>query len=238
MFHASSELKPTSFFTDAAKNNTIANPLLRGISRSADRKLDPRPAAGSPALTGPFKAPTNSFIVATDYKGAFKDTNWAAGWTKLWSDGWFDLASAGTTSGDVATIPNSANKFVNISTRGFAGTGDQVLTAGFVIPTGQAQTVLVRGVGPTLASFGVTGTLVDPVVEVYKTGTTAAIATNDDWSGTQVPTLSTKVGAFPLQTGSKDAALVLNLEPGNYTVQVKGKGTTTGVAIVEVYEVD
>jgi hypothetical protein len=51
-------------------------------------------------------------------------------------------------------------------------------------------------------------------------------------------TLALQVGAFALAAGSRDAALVLNLEPGAYTVQVKGKGTATGVAIVEVYEVD
>ena len=236
MFAADSGLKPTSFFTDPAKNNVIADPKLRGISRAADRKLDPRPALGSPALTGPFKAPTNSFLVPVDFKGAFKDTNWAAGWTKLWADGWFDLASAGGNSGDVAVIPNSANKFVNISTRGFAGTGEQVLTAGFVVPPGQAQTVLIRGVGPTLAAFGLTGTLADPEIELYRGST--VLATNDDWSGTQVATLANQVGAFALQAGSRDAAMVINLEPGAYTVQVRGKGTTTGVAIVEVYEVD
>jgi hypothetical protein len=50
--------------------------------------------------------------------------------------------------------------------------------------------------------------------------------------------LAARVGAFALTAGSADAALVMNLEPGNYTVQVKGKGTATGVAIVEVYEID
>jgi hypothetical protein len=236
-FEATSPLKP-AFFTDTAFGNKIENPQLRGISRKAERKLDPRPAAGSPLLGAAVTAPPNAFFTATTYRGAFGDTNWAAGWTKLWTEGWFDLASAGGAAGDTPIIAGSANKFINISTTGFAGTGAQVLTAGFVIPAGQTQTVLIRGVGPGLAALGVTGTLADPVVEVYKQGTAAAIATNDNWSGAQVSSLSAQVGAFALPAGSADSALVLNLEPGAYTVQVKGKNSATGVAIVEVYEVD
>ena len=144
-FEATSPLKP-AFFTDTAFGNKIENPQLRGISRKAERKLDPRPAAGSPLLGAAVTAPPNAFFTATTYRGAFGDTNWAAGWTKLWTEGWFDLASAGGAAGDTPIIAGSANKFINISTTGFAGTGAQVLTAGFVIPAGQTQTVLIRGV--------------------------------------------------------------------------------------------
>ena len=236
-FEATSPLKP-AFMTDTAFGNKIENPQLRGISRKPERKLDPRPAPGSPLLGAAVTAPPNSFFTATTYRGAFGDTNWAAGWTKLWTEGWFDLASAGTGGTDTPIIAGSANKFINISTTGFAGTGAQTLTAGFVIPAGQTQTVLIRGVGPGLAALGVPGTLADPVIEIYKQGTAAAIATNDNWSGAQVSTLSAQVGAFALPAGSADAAIVLNLEPGAYTVQVKGKNGATGVAIVEVYEID
>ena len=236
VFETDSPLKP-ALFTDAALGNQNVDPKLRGISRKPDRKLDPRPAVGSPVLNAAVTAPANSFFTATTYRGAFGDTNWAAGWTKLWTEGWFDLAS-GVQGEDVAVIAGSANKFVNISTRGFAGSGDQVLTAGFVIPAGQVQTVLIRGVGPSLGAFGVGGVLADPVLEVYKAGAAAPFATNDNWSGSQITRLSSQVGAFALQANSLDSALVLNLEPGAYTVQVKGKGTATGVAIVEVYEVD
>ena len=141
---------------------------------------------------------------------------------------------------DVAIVSGSANKFVNVSTRGFAGTGDQVMIVGFVVPAGQAQTVLIRGVGPTLIQFGLAANtvLTDPVIEIYRAGETASFATNDDWSGSQVSTLAAQVGAFALGTASRDAAFLINLLPGGYTVQVKGKGNTTGIALVEVYEVD
>jgi len=141
---------------------------------------------------------------------------------------------------DVAIVTGSANKFVNVSTRGFAGTGDQVMIVGFFIPAGQAQTVLIRGVGPTLIQFGLAANtvLTDPVIEIYRAGETASFATNDDWSGSQVSTVAARVGAFALATASRDAAFLINLLPGGYTVQVKGKGNTTGIAMVEVYEVD
>lgn len=237
VYASGSNLRPAAF---TATGNNNVSPQLRSISRAANRRLDPRPAAGSPLLNAVVTAPLNPFLAVTTYRGAFGDSNWAAGWTKLWTEGWFDLASAGggNTGVDTPIIAGSANKFINISTTGFAGTGAQTLTAGFVVPSGQAQSVLIRGVGPGLAAFGVTGTLADPTIEVYRQGTAAAIATNDDWSGAQISSLSAQVGAFALTAGSRDAALVLNLEPGGYTVQVKGKANTTGVAIVEVYEVD
>ena len=140
----------------------------------------------------------------------------------------------------LAIVSGSTNKFVNVSTRGFAGTGDQVMIVGFVIPAGQAQTVLIRGVGPTLIQFGLAANtvLTDPVIEIYRAGETASFASNDDWGGSQVSTVAAQVGAFALGTASRDAAFLINLLPGGYTVHVKGKGNTTGIAMVEVYEVD
>jgi hypothetical protein len=223
----------SAYFSNATLDNAIVNPNLRSISYTANRQLDPRPATGSPALTGAATL-SGSGLSAAAYKGAFSTTNWAAGWTKLWSDGYFDLASAGTT--DVAVIPDSASKFINISTRGFVGGVGQEMIGGFVVRGNQAQTVLIRVVGPGLAPFNVTGTLTDPVLELFS-GTTK-IGENDDWSGQQVVTLSSQVGAFALTAGSRDAVLVVNLQPGGYTVQAKGKAGATGAVLLEVYEVD
>jgi hypothetical protein len=225
-----------SYWSDAANNNAIVNPQLRGISYTANRGLDPRPAVGSPALTGAVQTLTGAGLTQVNYKGAFSDTNWAAGWTKLWTEGYFSLESAGTP-GETPIIAGSANKFINISTLGVTSAA-QPLTAGFVIPAGQAQSVLIRAVGPGLTPLGVAGALADPVLAVFRAGSSAAFATNDNWTGTQVATVAASVGAFALPNGSADAALVLNLEPGNYTAQVQVKGTATGTAIIEVYEVD
>jgi hypothetical protein len=81
---------PTVFWTDAARGNTIADPMLAGVSRAADGGLDPRPQPGSPALEGPFaEVPGGGFFVQTQYKGAFgPEENWLIGWTKLSTEGY------------------------------------------------------------------------------------------------------------------------------------------------------
>ncbi len=224
----------SAYFSNATLDNQIANANLRAISYTANRSLDPRPATGSAALSGAGSV-SGAGLTQVSYKGAFGTTNWAAGWTKLWTDGYFDLASAGTS--DVAVITDWASKFVNIATRGFVGSAaGQELIAGFVVRGNQAQTVLIRVVGPGLAQFGVSGTLADPMLELYSGST--KIAENDDWSGQQSVNLSAQVGAFALAPGSRDAVLLTNLQPGGYTVQAKGKAGMTGSVILEVYEVD
>ena len=104
----------------------------------------------------------------------------------------------------------------------------------------EPKRVLVRGVGPTLSTQGVTSSLTDPQITLYGTGQ-QRIAVNDNWSdGTESPEVaraSAQVGAFSLPSGSRDAALILTLEPGAYSVVVTGANSTTGVALAEVYEV-
>lgn len=232
VFASGSNLRP-ALLTAGGNSNT--NPLLRGISRAANRGLDPRPAAGSPVLTSAVTAPIGGYAVATTYRGAFNAANWAAGWTKLWTDGWFDLSSAGVV--EVIPIPGSTSRFGNVSTRGYVGTaGGQEFIAGFVIQGTQAQTVMIRGVGPSLARFQVANPLADPVIELYSGAT--KIGENDNWTGSQPVTLAAQVGAFALDTNSLDSVLVANLAPGAYTVQVKSKTGTAGAAIVEVWEID
>jgi hypothetical protein len=124
-------------------------------------------------------------------------------------------------------------RLVNVSARTQVGTGDNILIAGFVISGSTPLRVLIRAIGPTLAGFGVGGTLVDPKLEVFSGG--AKVAENDNWLAADGP-IFTSVGAFALTTGSRDAALVTTLQPGNYTAQVSGVGNTSGIALVEVYE--
>lgn len=132
-----------------------------------------------------------------------------------------------------ATTP----RLINVSARTQVGTGGNILIAGFTIGGSTAKTVLIRASGPALAAFGVDGTLVNPKLELYRGST--LLNANDDWSGTAaIVTAATGVGAFPLtNTASKDAALLLTLPPGGYTAQVSGEGSTTGVALIEIYEV-
>jgi uncharacterized delta-60 repeat protein len=144
----------------------------------------------------------------------------------------YDAGSPGPAS----TTP----KLINIATRGRVGTGDDVLIAGIVVTGNVPKRVLIRGIGPTLGTFGVAGTLADPVLTLYNGST--SIATNDDWGlSTQVTDIgaaAASVGAFPLLMSSKDACLLITLQPGiSYTAQISGKSGATGIALVEVYEV-
>ena len=111
------------------------------------------------------------------------------------------------------------------------------LTVGFVIGGAAPVKVLVRAVGPTLgtAPFGLPGVVADPQLALFS-GTTK-IGENDNWGGTAALSAAfAQVGAFALPADSKDAAVLVTLDPGNYSVQVGGLGGT-GLAIVEVYEV-
>ncbi len=134
---------------------------------------------------------------------------------------------------------SSAQRVVNIATRATAGTGDNTLIAGFYVSGTVPKRVLIRGVGPSLAQFGVTGVLARPQLSVAA-GTTvlstnAGVSTSADAAA--IAAASAKVGAFALLTNSQDAAILINLAPGAYTAQVSGVGATTGAALIEVYEV-
>ena len=131
-------------------------------------------------------------------------------------------------------------KLINLSVRGQSGVGAEALTPGFVIAGNGVKEVLVRVIGPELATFGVSGTMVDPKLEVIPLGQSVVIAENDDWGGTSELTAAfASSGAFTLSdTTSKDAALVLALPPGGYTVRVSGADGGTGEVLVEVYDLD
>jgi len=112
-----------------------------------------------------------------------------------------------------------------------------MLTAGFAISGATSKSVLIRASGPTLASYGVVGTMPDPQLTVY-TGSTI-IATNSSWLGdASITAANTATGAFQfMNTSSKDSAVVMTLAPGSYTVQANSASGSTGVTMIEVYEV-
>lgn len=126
-----------------------------------------------------------------------------------------------------------SRRLANVSVLKPVGAG---LTAGFVIGGTGTKTVLIRAVGPTLASLGVSDAISDPQLTLFA-GTTQ-IRSNDNWGGTAELTAAfTSVGAFALPAQSRDAAILTTLEPGSYSARVTGVGTASGTVIVEVYEV-
>jgi hypothetical protein len=135
---------------------------------------------------------------------------------------------------------SASARLSNISTRAQVGTGGDILIAGFVIGGSGTETLLIRGDGPSLATFGVTGALAVPSMSVFD-NTGKVISTNTGWGTNANPaaivTAAASVGAFALPSGSADCALIATLPAGAYTVQISGVGSTTGVALAEVYEV-
>ncbi len=154
-------------------------------------------------------------------------------------------ATADGTSDPSGPVPaaalaaSSTSKLVDISTRGFVGTGTNALVGGFVVGGPNPKTVLVRASGPAIAAspFNVPGTLSDPQLQLY-TGSTI-IATNSGWGGNSlVSSAAANVGAFAwTDPTSLDSALLMTLAPGSYTVVVSGVAGDTGVSLLEVYDV-
>lgn len=129
----------------------------------------------------------------------------------------------------------TTQRLINVSVLKEFGTG---FTAGFVVRGTASKTVLIRAVGPGLANVGVpAGFVADPQLTLFDKSQ-AVLGSNNDWGGTSaLNNAFTQVGAFALPTGSRDAALLASLPPGDYTVQVSGVGGGTGLGLVEVYEV-
>jgi glucose/arabinose dehydrogenase len=121
----------------------------------------------------------------------------------------------------------------NISTRGFVESGDNVMIGGFIVGGSQNRTVLARAIGPSLTAFGVPNALQDPILELHNSsGTTLAM--NDNWKSDQ-QTQITATGLAP--SDDRESAIIsAPLAPGNYTAIVRGSGPATGVALVEIYQ--
>ncbi len=113
-------------------------------------------------------------------------------------------------------------------------TDDNVLIGGFIVTGSGEKKILVRAIGPSLAQAGVVGVLADPVLELHDP-TGALIATNDNWRSSQQDAIIA-TGAAP--NDDRDSALIATVKPGNYTAVVRGVNNATGVAIVEVYDLD
>jgi hypothetical protein len=148
-------------------------------------------------------------------------------------------AATGVTLVEVYDLSgvSPGQKLLNISTRATAGLDANTLIAGFVVPGGASKRVLVRGVGPGLTVFGLTGVLAQPTLTLSRSGG-APVATNTNWNtsldSAAITAASAQVGAFGL--ANNDSAMVVTLGPGDYTAQVTGAGTSTGLALIEVYE--
>jgi CotH kinase protein/Lamin Tail Domain len=155
----------------------------------------------------------------------------------------YQASMAGIFPGSPWSSPVGAeSRLLNVSSRGFSGANSGILIDGFVVtgPANSQEQVLLRAAGPSLAQFNLPGTLLaQPVVSLFDASGNL-IATNTAWGSAPNPTAiasaAAEAGAFPFPKGSADSALLLNLVPGSYTMQVSGVNQATGVTLAEVYE--
>jgi hypothetical protein len=160
--------------------------------------------------------------------------------------GFFTGTISGPSSGSILAARVSGGTFSdgvlkNISTRGEVGAGANVMIAGFVVGGTAPKQLLVRAVGPTLATFNLAGAITGTQLQVFSGSN--LVNSNVGWSSTPtnssaVSTADLQVGAFALPVGSGDSALVGTFAPGNYTAQVSGTNGATGIGLVEIYDLD
>jgi hypothetical protein len=133
----------------------------------------------------------------------------------------------------IVEVYNLADESIlaNISTRGFVGTGDDVMIGGMIVQGGDPLPVIVRAIGPSLP---VAEALGDPTLEL-RDGDGALVAANDNWRSDQEADL---IATSIPPSNDLESAIVRELAPGNYTAIVRGVNNTTGVALVEAYDLN
>jgi sugar lactone lactonase YvrE len=265
----------------------IAGFVVSGPTQKSVLVRGDGPSLSGFGVSGALADPTvGLYTSATTMIGTTTD-GWSPGLSSLFSEvGAFPLAAGSKDTalqndfspGNYTVIVNSASsqdgvalaelydadagapstRLVNLSARAYVGTGSNVLIGGFEISGKTSETVLIRAVGPGLASYGLTsGTLAKPILQVFDTGSAEGetaprlIASIQGWGSAPTPGNSpvaagvqpataaamAQVGAFSLASGSADGAMILTLPPGGYTAEVSGADGGLGVALVEIYEV-
>jgi hypothetical protein len=213
--------------TQAGLTGVLANPVLElhrsngSLITSNDNWKDTQQAAIQ-ATGVPPKNDLESAIVATLAPGAY---------TAIVSG---KNATSGIGLVEVYDLnPAAASKLVNVSSRGFVQTGDNVMIGGFVLGGGTgAAKIIVRAIGPSLSQSGISGALANPTLELHNSNG-ALIKSNDNWKHSQQAEIQA-TGIPP--KNDFESAIVATLSPGAYTAIVAGKNGGIGVALVEVYK--
>jgi len=226
----------------------MATPELQLYSSSGSLLLQNNGWGGSTSLSGAFAQVGAFDLAAGSHDTALMESLAPGPYTAQVVS---QTANSGVALAEIYDADGCApaNRLINISARAFVGTGSNILIGGFVIGGLTPQTVIIRADGPSLAEFGLTGVLANTVLTLSNSAGT--IATNSGWNNPPAggaaatgavviqpltAALSSKVGAFALTAGSGDSAIVATLPPGAYTAQVAGADNSTGIALVEIYE--
>jgi hypothetical protein len=215
-------------------NGGLADPVLKVFDSTGAQIAtnDNWRSAQQAEISASGLAPINDkeAVVIINLAGAATRTNYTAV---------LSGANGGTGIGVIEVFDLDAESFAdfgNIATRGFVGTDAGVLIGGFIVRddsfTNQPQSILVRGIGPSLSAVGVSNALQNPVIELHD-GQGATIASNDDWGTSPDAAALQTSGLAP--ANAKEAAILKTLAPGAYTVVLSGVNGGTGVGIVEAF---
>lgn len=222
-------------------NNAVMAPRLmvyRGGQLIASNETWYR-QSGITALVAAQRAAGTYALMEQDGDAALVATLEPGSYTLQYRLGDLDTPAVGLIEAYDIDPGYSPSRVVNMSSRLFVGKGEQAAIPGLVVRGTGTKTYLIRAVGPGLGKFGVEGVLADPRIVI--SGGRAVSFSNDDWETSwnraEISQLSERLGAFALDSGSKDAALLVTLAAGSYTVLVSGAADSTGIALVEIYEV-
>lgn len=143
-------------------------------------------------------------------------------------------ASSGLALFELYDLDPISSRIVNVSSRGSVETGDNVMIGGFIIGGDQPTKVIVRALGPSLTAFGVSNALQDPILELHD-GEGSLIFQNDNWRSSQEQQI---VASSLPPLNDKESAIIATLQPGNYSAIVRGAGNSTGITLIEVYNLE
>jgi hypothetical protein len=150
---------------------------------------------------------------------------------------------AATPTATAQGPPPQFSELSNISARGFVQTGDNVMIGGFMVQGTEPKRVIIRAIGPELTQYGVPDALANPTLELHD-GTGALIASNNNWATTIIGGIIFSNQVHEIQASGYvpgdplESAIIADLKEGNYTAVVSGLNNTTGVALIEVYDLD
>ena len=228
-------LQGTGYLIDA-RGNAIPGVGVTGSASGDDGTLS---IGLFPLLRDKTGAPNTGVQRPVDFYGVHFDITFPSLPLSILVGGQFVLTGNGQPFGIGPGVPADNGSptptplsLANISTRGFVQTGDNVLIGGFIISGTQNKRVLLRAIGPSLS---VANKLINPVLELHdRTG--ALIAINDNWGDANNHQEIANTGAAP--ANALESAIAITLAPGPYTAIVRGAGNTSGVALVEGYDLD
>jgi hypothetical protein len=201
--------------------NSAANTMYR-IEFFANDSLDP---------TGYGEGQTYLGFVNTNKTDGNGDVTFSQSFTQIGANQRV-TATATDPNGNTSEFSGAIGQLLNISTRMEVQTGNSVLIGGFIVGGSGSMQILLRALGPTLQNFGVAGFLTDPTLELHD-GSGNLLKFNDNWKDTDEAEIMATGLAPP---NDLESAILDTFTPGNYTGIVRGKNNTTGVALIEAYD--